>query len=238
MIEIDVRWAIRAGACGNYKILGRDLFVSAFCFADFDRVRVDEAGVAGVDRDAVLLIEAAAHVFLLADDRLGAFAKLRKVELSRKTRLAEERAVVDLRHPENGGSKGFAWDGAPVGAATADAMELFDDGDFFAVFAGLHRGAFATRSGADDDHVVLITCHEAVLATGMNRRIYVIQRGRSGRQGRLPIASDEHLRLTAAARIRCGPSRWQGLLFRRSAPSRIWPSGDRASSATRNSDER
>ena len=47
---------------------------------------------AGVDRHVVPLVEAAAHVFLLADDRFGRLAELRESSSSTDdARLAKER---------------------------------------------------------------------------------------------------------------------------------------------------
>src|SRR5207249_7790615 len=57
VIKIDIGWTIGAAADGDDEELGREAFDRPFGLADLDRVRIDEAGLPGVNRDTVFLVE-------------------------------------------------------------------------------------------------------------------------------------------------------------------------------------
>jgi hypothetical protein len=50
-----------------------------------------------------------------------------------------------------------------VRARAADAAKALDDGDFLAVFPGLHGRPFAAGTRADDEKIVLMGCHAVSL---------------------------------------------------------------------------
>src|SRR5262245_15352492 len=119
-------------------------------------MRVDKTGLARIDAYVVLFVEAAAHRLLLANDALGALAKLRELDLGRDDGLAKERVRIHLGHAINGEPQSLAGNRAQVRAGPANFAKPFDDCDLFAVFPGLHGRPFASGAGADDYKIELV----------------------------------------------------------------------------------
>ncbi len=123
-------------------------------------VRIEKAGPAVMQRDPVALVEIPAHGGLAGDHRFGGAQQFGIGQFQRVTeRVAKDRAGVEFQHPVDGVPQRLGRNSAPVGAAAADQMVFFDHRDRFSVFGGFHRGPFASRSGADHDHIVVLVVH-------------------------------------------------------------------------------
>jgi hypothetical protein len=126
---------------------------------DLKGVGVGEPGLAGVDRNVVADVEAAAQPHLFVDNGIRAAQHLRKGEMPGLADLPEQGAGIELHHAADVVPQSLRRNGAPVSTAAADFAVAFDDGNAVAGFRQLHGGALAAGATADNDCVIVLSAH-------------------------------------------------------------------------------
>ena len=137
--------------------------VSRLRALDADLVRIDEAGDAVDNIDAVARKLRLGHVHFGLDHRLDAEGEVGHGDLFLDPVVhAVDRAVVVAGKMQYGLAHGLGGYGAGVDADSADYGSRLDDGHSFFHLGGCHGGALPGWSGTDDREVVLDGTHARV----------------------------------------------------------------------------
>lgn len=173
LIAIDDGAAIEGyqGRLGGF-CAGGDNDVAGFVFGLVARafhlnvMRIEKAGGAGADFDAVAGELCADDVHFRLDDADGAEGEIGHGDAFLHAIVTAVNALILIAgEMQDGFANGLAGDCASVDGGAADDFELLDEGGAFAEFGGLNGSALASRPGTNDDEIVLF--HE-------NRREYSI----------------------------------------------------------------
>ena len=161
VVEIDVARPKGMGTGSDDEgVGGQDGGLGLLAGTHLQGVRIEESGVAVVQPDPVALVKIPAHGRLAGDDRFGGAQQVGIGQFQGVAeRVAERRAGIELQHPVDGMPQRLGRDGAPVGATAADQMVFLDHRHRLPVFGGFHGGPFASRAGADHNHIVVLVTH-------------------------------------------------------------------------------
>ncbi len=158
MTEVHIGWQVGPGTGGDDRLLEVQR-LGGLATPDFYAVLVDKKGPAVYQIHAIARVELRPELDLLADDLLGILKHSREREPARLPDIPEHLVGVERNDLFDGVAQRLGRNGAPVGAVPANGRLVFDDRDTFAVFRRIHRRAFAGRTGADNDDVVMMFCH-------------------------------------------------------------------------------
>jgi hypothetical protein len=173
-VDGDLGRGGRLGADGDDDAIG---FEGGFSFraSDMDVVRIDEAGDAVDDVDAVAGKLGFGDVDFSFDDGLDAEGQVGHGDLFLDAVIdAVDGAVVVAGEVEDGLAHGLGGDRAGIDADAADDGAGLDNGDALVHLGRGDRGALASGPGANDDQVI-VDAH-----AGVSPRV----RGSIGRKGR------------------------------------------------------
>ncbi len=128
-----------------------------------DRVRVDEARMATVERDAEV-VEVAQHPLpLLGGDLLFVMHEIGHRRLAPERKVdAMEVARFEPRERERSFAQRLARKRPRVGHGAADERRLLHHRHALAEDGGCHRALFSRGAAADDDEVVLVGSHARI----------------------------------------------------------------------------
>ena len=127
--------------------------------ANFKPVPVNEKRTAIDQIHPVTCVELGPELDLLAYHLLGVLQNPREGEPARLPDIPKHLVGVKGDDLLDGMTQGLGRNSAPVDAVAANRGLVLDDRDTFAVFGRIHRRAFAGRTSADNDDVVMMFCH-------------------------------------------------------------------------------
>jgi hypothetical protein len=153
-IERDERRFGGLGTGGDDDVVSFEFGLAARAF-DLNAMRIEEAGGAGDDVDAVAGELSLDDIDFSFDDIKGAEGKIGHADVFLHAVIgAIDALVLVARKMEDSFADGFAGDGAGVDGDATDDFEAFDERGAFAELGGLNGRALAGRAGANDDEVV------------------------------------------------------------------------------------
>ncbi len=124
---------------------------------DLNAIRIEEAGGAGDDIDAVAGELCLDDVDFGFDDVECAEGEVGHADMFLHAVIGAINALVLVAgEMKDGFANGLAGDGAGIDGGAADNFESLDKGGAFAEFGGLNGGALAGRPGTNDDEIVLL----------------------------------------------------------------------------------
>src|SRR5476649_1740182 len=119
-------------------------------------MRVDKAGIAGKDFALIALVKALSHVDLLFYDVVSMVQNIREAGARQVLVTVIKGVLIEFDDTADRLAQRFGRNGSPMGAAAAHAVVAFDHRDASPLFSQAHRGAFATRSRADNQSIIVI----------------------------------------------------------------------------------
>ena len=153
-VDRDLRIVRGPGSAGDDEVLATQQGVSAVA-CDFDRVIVDEPGVAFVNRHPVATQLRLDDLDLARHHRVGTKHQvLHRDVVFQGVAAAVERSLPQAAEVQDGLAQRLAGNGAGVDANSADAALALDHGHFLAQLRGADRG-FLSGGTATDYHQVV-----------------------------------------------------------------------------------
>ena len=169
MREIDIRWAPGTGAGCDHKVAAAQGFLRIMLTRHLNLTRLLEVGAAEKDINPVAGVEIGPQHYLIGYHLFRTLKHLGKGKPARLADITEHGVSVELNDLLDRVSQCLGGNRALVSTVPAHGILLFDNGNTAALLGSIDRSAFASRTGANHNDIIVIHSHYFPLSRKRDR---------------------------------------------------------------------